>query len=146
MEFHAIVEPNEPMRGLEVPPEALDELGGGKRPRVNVTLNGHTWSTRVAIMRGRNLIGLSNANRAATGAAVGDRVAVQLALADEPTTVAVPADVAEALQAQPEAELQFNAQTVSQRTQQIRLIDQSKAPETRSRRIEKLVRSLSSGS
>jgi hypothetical protein len=146
MEFHAIVEPNEPMRGLEVPPEALDELGGGKRPRVNVTLNGHTWSTRVAIMRGRNLIGLSNANRAATGAAVGDRVAVQLTLADEPTTVAVPADVAEALKAQPEAERQFNAQTVSQRTQQIRVIDQSKAPETRSRRIEKLVRSLSSAS
>jgi hypothetical protein len=146
MEFHAIVEPNEPMRGLEVPPEVLDELGGGKRPRVNVTLNGHTWSTRIAIMRGRNLVGFSNANRVATGAAVGEQVAVQLSLADEPTTVAVPADIAEALAAQPEAGRQFDALTVSQRTQQIRLIDQSKVPETRSRRIEKLVRSLSSGS
>jgi hypothetical protein len=39
------------MKGLEVPPEAVEALGGGKRPRVTITVNGHSWRSRVAIMR-----------------------------------------------------------------------------------------------
>jgi hypothetical protein len=57
VEFWSEVEPPEPMRGLVVPPERVGSLGGGKRPRVTVTINGHSWTTRIAIMRGRNLIG-----------------------------------------------------------------------------------------
>jgi hypothetical protein len=33
MKFRSHVEPAEPMRGLEVPPEVVEALGGGKRPR-----------------------------------------------------------------------------------------------------------------
>ena len=40
-------------------------LGAGARPPVTITINGHSWKSRIAIMRGRNLIGLSNANRKA---------------------------------------------------------------------------------
>lgn len=29
--------------GIEVPPELLDELGGGKRPAVTVTVNGFSY-------------------------------------------------------------------------------------------------------
>jgi len=50
------------MRGLEVPEEVVEALGGGKRPTVAITLNGHSWKSRVAIMRGRYLPGLSNAS------------------------------------------------------------------------------------
>ena len=32
MKFLAYVEPAEPMKGLEVPPEVVEALGGGKRP------------------------------------------------------------------------------------------------------------------
>jgi Domain of unknown function (DUF1905) len=71
MKFRAEVEPNEPMRGLEVPPQVVEALGGGKRPRVIITINGHSWRSRVAIMRGRYLLGLSNANRQAAGVATG---------------------------------------------------------------------------
>ena len=53
MKFRARVEPPEPMRGLEVPPAVVAALGGGKRPRVTITINGHSWKSRVAIMRGR---------------------------------------------------------------------------------------------
>ncbi len=53
--FRAVVEPPEPMRGLEVPVEIVDALDGGKRPRVTVTLNGHSWKTRIAILRGRDV-------------------------------------------------------------------------------------------
>lgn len=33
MKFRTEVEPPEPMKGLEVPPEVVQELDGGKRPR-----------------------------------------------------------------------------------------------------------------
>ncbi|MGH3152212.1 MAG: DUF1905 domain-containing protein [Streptosporangiaceae bacterium] len=44
MKFQARVEPPEPMRGLEVPQQVVEALGGGKRPRVTITINGHSWT------------------------------------------------------------------------------------------------------
>lgn len=73
MKFRTHVEPPKPMHGLEVPPELVDELGGGKRPPVVITVNGHTWRSRVALMRGRCLLGLSKANREAAGVETGRR-------------------------------------------------------------------------
>jgi hypothetical protein len=69
MTFRTYVEPPEPMRGLEVPPEVVESLGQGKRPRVTITINGHSWKSRVAIMRGRYLLGLSNAAELGVGRA-----------------------------------------------------------------------------
>jgi hypothetical protein len=69
MRFRADVESPEPMRGLEVPEKVVAALGDGKRPPVTFTINGHSWRSRIAIMRGRYLIGLSNANRQAAGIA-----------------------------------------------------------------------------
>jgi hypothetical protein len=40
MKFRAYVERAEPMKGLEVPPEVVEALGGGKRPPVTITING----------------------------------------------------------------------------------------------------------
>ena len=72
MKFRSQVEPNQPMRGLEVPPQVIEALGAGKRRRVIITINGHAWRSRVAIMHGRYLLGLSNANRQAARVATGD--------------------------------------------------------------------------
>jgi hypothetical protein len=70
MRFRSYVEPAEPTKGLGVPPEVVEALGAGKRPAVTITINGHSWKSRVAIMRGCYLLGLSNANRfAVTGRA-----------------------------------------------------------------------------
>lgn len=142
MEFRSVVEPPEPMHGLEIPPGVVDALGDGKRPRVVVTLNGHTWRTRVAILRGRDLVGLSNANRAAAGIAVGDEVTVGLELDDEPLAVSEPDDVAAALDASPAARAAFDRLTVSQRRQHVRVVEQAKRPETRQRRVAALVDGL----
>lgn len=143
MMFRSEVEPPEPMRGLEVPPEVVEALGGGTRPRVRVTLNGHSWSTRIAIMRGRDLIGLSKANRAAAGVAVGDQVEVDLILEAEPVAPEVPADLASALDGDPAAREAYQRLTVSQQRQQVRVIEAAKKPETRAARIAKAVAELS---
>jgi len=142
MRFRAEVEPPEPMRGLEVPEELVEALGGGKRPRVTITINGHSWRSRVAIMRGRNLIGLSNANRKAAGVVTGDRVEVELELDLEPRIVVEPADFATALDAEPLARSAFDRLTDSQKSQHLRLIENAKKPDTRARRIEKTLATL----
>lgn len=142
MKFRTEVEPPEPMRGLEVPPEVVEGLGGGKRPRVTVTINGHSWSTRIAIMRGRHLIGLSHANRTAAGAALGDEVEVEVELDTEPVTVVEPEDFVRALDADPDARAAYDRLTVSQKRQHVRAIESAKQPETRVRRVEKALAAL----
>src|SRR5215468_369192 len=97
MKVQAHVEPPQPMRGLEVPQEVIEALGAGKRPTVTITINGHSWRSRVAIMRGRYLIGLSNANRQAAGVVTGDEVEVEVKSDLEPRLVTEPADFACAL-------------------------------------------------
>jgi hypothetical protein len=51
---------------------------------VTITINGHSWKSRVAVMRGRYLLGLSNANRQAAGVATGDEVEVEVEIDAEP--------------------------------------------------------------
>src|SRR5262245_65613690 len=95
MKFRTYVEPPEPMRGLEA--EVVESLGQGKRPRVTITINGHSWKSRVAIMRGRYLLGLSIANRQAAGVVTGDEVEVELEFDPDPRVVVEPPDFASAL-------------------------------------------------
>src|SRR5207248_6967493 len=60
-------------------------------------LNGHSSKSRVAVMRGRFVLGLSNANRRAAGVEVGDDVEVELELDPQPRVVVEPAGFARAL-------------------------------------------------
>ncbi|WP_231329508.1 YdeI/OmpD-associated family protein [Actinomadura graeca] len=142
MKFRTLVEPPEPMRGLEVPPEVVEALGGGARPPVTITINGHSWKSRVAIMRGRLLLGLSNANRRAAGVAVGDEVEVELELDTEPRVVVEPEDFARALNDDPVARAAYDNLAYSHKREHVRAIESAKKPETRRRRIEKAIAAL----
>jgi Bacteriocin-protection, YdeI or OmpD-Associated/Domain of unknown function (DUF1905) len=142
MRFWSQVEPAEPMRGLEVPPEVVEALGAGKRPAVTITINGHSWKSRVAIMRGRYLLGLSNANRKAAGVATGDEVEVEVEIDAEPRVVAEPADFARALDADPAARTAYDRLAYSHKRQHVLAIESAKKPETRARLIEKALAML----
>ncbi|MFB7591696.1 YdeI/OmpD-associated family protein [Streptomyces sp. NPDC056169] len=142
MKFRAHVEPPEPMRGLEVPPEVVAALGGGARPPVTITVNGHSWKSRVAILRGRHLLGLSNANRQAAGVSIGDEVEVVLELDTEPRVVVEPADFTQALDDDPVARAAYDNLSYSHKREHVRAIESAKKPETRLRRIEKAIATL----
>jgi hypothetical protein len=137
MKFRSYVEPPEPMRGLEVPPEVVEALGGGKRPAVTITINGHSWKSRVAIMRGRYLLGLSNASRRAAGVVTGDEVEVEVEIDAEPRVVVEPADFARALEADPVARAAYDRLSYSRKREQVLAIENAKKAETRVRLIEK---------
>ncbi len=142
MKFRTYVEPLEPMKGLEIPPEVVEALGSGKRPAVTITINGHSWKSRVAIMRGRYLLGLSTANRQAAGVVTGDEVEVDVELDTEPRAVAEPADFARALSADPIARTAYNHLPDGRQREHVRAIESAKKPETRIRRIEKALATL----
>jgi hypothetical protein len=133
------------MRGLEVPEAVVDALGGGKRPPVRITLNGHTWKSRVAIMRGRYLLGLSNANRVAAGVATGDRVEVDLELDVEPRVIVEPEDFARALDADPAARAAYDRLAYTHRREHVLTIEGARRAETRERRIAKVLEALRGG-
>jgi Bacteriocin-protection, YdeI or OmpD-Associated/Domain of unknown function (DUF1905) len=135
--FRTYVEPPEPMRGLEVPPEVVEALDGGKRPAVTITINGHSWKSRMAIMRGRYLLGLSNENRKAAGVVTGDQVEVEVQLDAQPRVVVEPADFARALDADPAARTAYDRLSNSRKRQHVLAIERAKKAETRMRQIEK---------
>lgn len=139
MKFRSEVEPPEPMRGLEVPPRVVETLGGGKRPPVTISINGHSWRSRIAIMRGRYLLGLSNANRKAAGVSTGNRVEVEVELDVEPRVVVEPPDFARALDADPSARAAYDRLADGRKREHVRAVDTAKRPDTRARRIESAI-------
>lgn len=142
MKFRSIVEPPEPMRGLAVPPEVVTALGEGSRPPVTITINGHSWRSRVALLRGRHLIGLSHANRQAAEVEIGEEIEVELELDTEPRVVVEPADFAQALDEEPAARAAYEHLTYSRKREHVRAIESAKKPDTRQRRIEKAIATL----
>ncbi|GIH02278.1 hypothetical protein Rhe02_03450 [Rhizocola hellebori] len=142
MKFRTRVEPPEPMRGLEIPQKIVEALGAGGRPPVTITINGHSWKSRVAIMRGRHLLGLSNANRQAAGVVTGDEVEVEIELDTEPRVVIEPPDFARALDADPVARAAYDRLAYSHKREHVSAIERAKKPETRTRRIEKAITTL----
>lgn len=142
MKFRTTVEPPERMHGLEVPGKVVEALGGGQRPPVTITLNGHTWKSRVAIMRGRYLLGLSNANRTAAGVRTGDEVEVDLELDTEPRVVVEPEDLARALDAEPSARAAYDRLAYSRKREHVLTVEGAKRPETRKRRIQDVLATL----
>jgi Bacteriocin-protection, YdeI or OmpD-Associated/Domain of unknown function (DUF1905) len=131
--------------GIEVPPGIVEALGSGKRPPVRVTINGYTYRSTVAVMGGVFMIGVSAENRQATGVAAGDEVEVDLELDTEPRVVTVPADLAEALDANPAARQKFDRLSYSHQLQHVLAVEGAKSAETRQRRIGKTVADLSGG-
>jgi hypothetical protein len=125
--------------GFEVPAEIVEALGPHKRPAVRVTINAHTYRTTVAPMGGRFLIPLNAENRTAAGVAAGDEIDVDITLDTEPRAVAVPADYAAALDADPAIRRRFDALAYTHRKEQVRAIEDAKTDATRQRRIQKFI-------
>jgi hypothetical protein len=127
--------------GIEVPPEVIEALGGGRRPAVEVTVNGFQYRTTVGVMGGRSLIPFSSDKRAATGIRGGDPITVDVTLDTVPRTVELPEDLASALAAAGVRE-SFDALSPSQRKAHVTSVESAKAAETRARRVQAVVTKL----
>jgi hypothetical protein len=131
--------------GFEVPEEVVAQLGGGRRPKVVVTVEGHTWRTSIASMGGRFLLGASAAVREGAGIASGQSYTVHVELDTAPRTVEVPEDLAVALAASPTATTTWAGLSYSQQRQHAEAVLAAKKPETRARRVGTIVVGLAGG-
>jgi hypothetical protein len=130
--------------GIEVPPDVIESLGGGKRPAVVVAFGGHSYRTTIGVMGGRYLIPVSAEHRTRAGAQAGDRLSVSLTLDDAPRDVEIPAELATALTARPEVGRAFEALSPSNKKRHVVSVTSAKTDETRARRVAKVIEELES--
>jgi Bacteriocin-protection, YdeI or OmpD-Associated/Domain of unknown function (DUF1905) len=130
--------------GIEVPADVLAALGPGKRPKVQVTINGYTYPSTVGTMGGRSLIPVSADVRARAGVAAGGTVTVDIVADTQPRHVEVPGDFSAALDREPIASRAFEQLSYSGQRRHVLAIEQAKTPGTRQRRIDKAITDLSS--
>jgi hypothetical protein len=146
MRFHATIELNgKTATGIEVPADVLAALGPGKRPSVQVTINGFSYPSTVGSMGGRSLIPVSAEVRSQTGVSAGDDVDVDVVADAAPRRVEVPADLSAALGRQPAARQAFDRLSYSGQRRYVLAVEQAKTAQTRQRRIDKAVAELSAG-
>jgi hypothetical protein len=128
--------------GFVIPEDVVAELGSGRKPAVQATVNGHSWRTSIAFMGGRFLLGASAAVRSAAGIAAGDDVDLDIVLDTAPREIATPDDLAAALRPHPEVAAHLAGLSYSKRRAIIENIEGAKTDATRERRVAKAVEQL----
>src|SRR5438045_362294 len=105
----ATLEPRGPAAAVVLDAGQVAAVGeGAKRFPVVATVNGYTWRTTVARMRGEFLLGLNRDVRREAGVEAGDTVEVDLELDTAPREVEMPAPLAAALAEDSEARVAFD--------------------------------------
>jgi hypothetical protein len=113
-------------------------LFGKVRAPITVTLNGFTYRSTISAMGGPLCIPLRKSNREAAGLVGGETIEVRVALDTEKREVDPPADLVKALKAS-KAWLPWQELSFSHQREHVEYIAQAKKPETRSRRLERIV-------
>ena len=132
--------------GFEIPAAVVEALGAGKKPPVLVTLNGgYTYRNTIAVYGGVYMIGVSDEHRKGSGVAAGDEIEVHLELDTAPRVTEVPEDLQSALDATPAAKAKFEALSYSKQQGLVLPLKDAKTPETRQRRVEKVISNLLEG-
>lgn len=125
--------------GFAVPESVVDDLGGGKHPKVVVTIKDFTFRTSIARMGGRFLLGVSADRRKDAGVAAGDVLDVQVSLDTAPRETEVPEDLAAALAKEPAAQSFWDTLTHSKKQWHIYQVTSAKKAETRANRVAKSI-------
>ena len=120
-----------------LPADVAAAMGGRARIPVAGTINGAAFrGSTMPMGDGRRCVGFRKEIRAqAGGVEAGDAVVIEIARDDVPRTVAVPADLAAALAAEPGVRAAFDAMSFTHRREWVEAVEGAKRPETRARRI-----------
>jgi len=128
--------------GIEIPASVVDGLGAGKRPKVYVTINDHTYRSSIAVMNGKFMVGISAENRAACHVIGGDVVDVEITVDNDVRRVDVPKELARALNADRAAKAKYEALSYSNQLRHALAVSTAKTEETRQRRLASVLAAL----
>jgi Bacteriocin-protection, YdeI or OmpD-Associated/Domain of unknown function (DUF1905) len=131
--------------GITVPGHILAGLGAGKRPKVVVTLRGHTFRAAIGSMNGLAKIPVSAETRAAAQVSAGDELDVTVEADTAPRVVELPGDLAAALGEAPAARAFYDGLSPSRQNAYVSWVTTARKPETRQRRVEQSVQKLTEG-
>jgi hypothetical protein len=142
--FSTIVQPDpDGVLLIEVPAHVMAALSEKKRIPVNVTLNGISYRSTIAVYGGKFYIPARKEIRDSAKLAAGKRAHVTLESDTAARTVMVPSELARALTS---AKLRpaFDALSFTRRKEHVAAVTEAKRPETRAARIAKVVKALRS--
>jgi hypothetical protein len=126
---------------IEVPARVVAALGDKKRIPVNVTINGVSYRSTIAVYGGKFYLPARKEIRDAAKLAPGKRAHVTLEADAAVRTVMVPSDLARAL-ALAKLRPAFEALSFTARKEHVEAVTSAKRPETRTARIAKVVAAL----
>ncbi|MFE3545388.1 YdeI/OmpD-associated family protein [Nocardia sp. NPDC059177] len=128
--------------GFRVPADVVEAMGDGKKPKVVVTVNGHSYRSTVAVYGGVAMLPLSAENRRPADVEAGDTVTVALERDTAERRVEVPGELATALDSSPGARAAFEALSYSKQRERVDAVRSAKRAETRVRRIAGIIAGL----
>jgi hypothetical protein len=131
--------------GFEVPPEVVEALGSGKKPKVTVTINGYTYRSTVFPYTEAYMLPLAAEHRVPAGVKVGDEIEVSLELDTAPREIEVPPELTAALDADPQAKAFFDGLSYSNKRVFTLNVEGTANPETKARRVEKAIALMREG-
>ena len=128
--------------GICIPDQIIESFNAGKKPPIKITLNGFAYRSRVAVMGGKYMVGVSADVRAASGVKGGDTLTIEIELDNEERKVELPDDFKKLLDKNLNAKKFFQALSYSKQKNYVTLIDQAKTEETRQKRMDKSISDL----
>jgi hypothetical protein len=123
-----------------IPPKAMAAFAPRRRFPVKATVNGHAYRTTVVDMGDGPCFGVNKGVREAARIARGDAIVVTIELDTEERTIAVPSYLAKALGKRLRSV--FDGMAYSHRKEYVMWVEDAKMPETRKRRIAKVLEKL----
>ncbi len=131
------------LRCVIVPPKVVAALGGALRIPVIAKYGGATTQSTLSPAGGnRRRLTLKLEVLKAAGLDAGDAVTIALSPDSNPRHVNFPPDLLRALQFRPTAAAALDRASPSTRRIVVELLEQSRTPETRQRRLERLIERL----
>jgi hypothetical protein len=127
---------------LTFPYNAVEVFGTKGRVPVKLTIGEHTFRSSLAPMEGKHMMVFNLEMRQKTGYKAGDTIHVILEKDIEPREITFPEDVTEVIQTNPAAYKKLLSYSYSHKKEVMDWINDAKKPETRQKRIKKLLETL----
>jgi hypothetical protein len=127
---------------VAIPADVVESLGGGGRIKVAATFDGVPYRGSIVRMGGQSIIGVLKDIRETLGKEPGDEIVVQVEPDLEERVVEVPPELGALLEANPAARKAFDALSYTHRREHAGYVAEAKKVETRRRRAEKTIESL----
>ena len=128
---------------IRVPREVAERLGFKGRPKVSAVIAGVPYRGSLMPMGdGTFGLGVLKAIEREKGLRIGDTITVELELDTAPREVDVPDDLAQGLARDPHAAAAWQRLSYTGRREIARSLEEAKKPETRARRLEAALRTL----